>query len=42
VIKNVAGYDLAKLVHGCYGTLALLAQVVLRLHPLPGRASPCG
>jgi len=35
VIKNVAGYDLAKLVHGCYGTLALLAQVVLRLHPLP-------
>ncbi|HEY0577456.1 MAG TPA: FAD-binding protein [Pseudonocardia sp.] len=35
VIKNVAGYDLAKLVHGCYGTLALLAEVVLRLHPLP-------
>lgn len=35
VIKNVAGYDLAKVVHGAYGTLAVLAEVVLRLHPLP-------
>jgi glycolate oxidase FAD binding subunit len=35
VIKNVAGYDLAKLVHGAYGTLAVIAEVVLRLHPLP-------
>src|SRR6478609_1483107 len=35
VIKNVAGYDLAKLVHGAYGTLAVVAEVVLRLHPLP-------
>lgn len=35
VIKNVAGYDLAKLLHGSYGTLAVLAEVVLRLHPLP-------
>ncbi|KAA9150414.1 FAD-binding protein [Amycolatopsis acidicola] len=35
VIKNVAGYDLAKLVHGSYGSLALLAEVVLRLHPVP-------
>ncbi|GAA5159345.1 FAD-binding oxidoreductase [Pseudonocardia eucalypti] len=35
VIKNVAGYDLAKLVHGCHGTLALIAEVTLRLHPLP-------
>jgi glycolate oxidase FAD binding subunit len=35
VIKNVAGYDLAKLVHGSYGTLAVIAEVVLRLHPLP-------
>ena len=33
VIKNVAGYDLAKLVHGSYGTLAVIAEVVLRLHP---------
>lgn len=35
VIKNVAGYDLAKIVHGSYGTLAVVAEVVLRLHPVP-------
>ncbi|MDN5767593.1 MAG: FAD-binding oxidoreductase [Humibacillus sp.] len=35
VIKNVAGYDLAKLVYGSLGTLALVAEVVVRLHPLP-------
>jgi glycolate oxidase FAD binding subunit len=35
VIKNVAGYDLAKLVHGSLGSLALVAEVVLRLHPSP-------
>jgi glycolate oxidase FAD binding subunit len=35
VIKNVAGYDLAKIVHGAYGTLAVIAEVVLRLHPVP-------
>jgi len=34
VIKNVAGYDLAKLLHGSYGTLGVLAEVVLRLHPV--------
>lgn len=38
VIKNVAGYDLAKLVHGSYGSLGLLAEVVLRLHPIPAYA----
>lgn len=36
VIKNVAGYDLAKLLIGSYGTLALIASVAVRLHPLPG------
>jgi glycolate oxidase FAD binding subunit len=45
VIKNVAGYDLAKLVHGAYGTLAVIAEVVLRLHPVPQAAAtlvlPC-
>jgi glycolate oxidase FAD binding subunit len=45
VIKNVAGYDLAKVVHGSYGALAVVAEVVLRLHPLPKAAAtlelPC-
>jgi len=35
VIKNVAGYDLAKLMHGSLGSLALIGEVVLRLHPIP-------
>jgi glycolate oxidase FAD binding subunit len=35
VIKNVAGYDLAKLFAGSYGTLGLIATVSLRLHPAP-------
>ena len=35
VIKNVAGYDLAKLFTGAFGTLGLIVQVSVRLHPLP-------
>ncbi len=35
VIKNVAGYDLAKIVNGSLGSLALIAEVVVRLHPRP-------
>ncbi|MCY7343594.1 MAG: FAD-binding oxidoreductase, partial [Pseudonocardia sp.] len=35
VIKNVAGYDLAKLMYGSLGSLAVVAEVVLRLHPRP-------
>ena len=35
VIKNVAGYDLSKLQTGAFGTLGLITQVALRLHPLP-------
>jgi glycolate oxidase FAD binding subunit len=35
VIKNVAGYDLAKLFHGSLGTLGVIAELVLRLHPAP-------
>jgi glycolate oxidase FAD binding subunit len=38
VVKNVAGYDLGKLVCGSRGTLGLIARVSLRLHPLPGAA----
>ena len=36
VIKNVAGYDLAKLFTGSFGTLGLIARVAVRLHPAPG------
>lgn len=39
VIKNVAGYDLAKLLHGSYGTLGVLVEVVLRLHPVAKRTA---
>jgi glycolate oxidase FAD binding subunit len=39
VIKNVAGYDLAKLLHGSYGTLGVIAEVVLRLHPVAKRTA---
>jgi glycolate oxidase FAD binding subunit len=35
VVKNVAGYDLGKLVCGSRGRLGLIARVSLRLHPLP-------
>lgn len=35
VIKNVAGYDLAKLFTGSFGTLGIILSVSVRLHPLP-------
>jgi glycolate oxidase FAD binding subunit len=35
VVKNVAGYDLARLVCGSEGKLALIGRASFRLHPLP-------
>ena len=38
VVKNVAGYDLARLICGSRGRLALIARASFRLHPLPKAA----
>lgn len=38
VIKNVAGYDLSKVFCGSFGTLGMIGEVVLRLHPVPQRS----
>src|SRR5437588_453992 len=38
VVKNVAGYDLPKLVTGALGTLGVITRAVFRLHPLPRKA----
>jgi glycolate oxidase FAD binding subunit len=42
VIKNVAGYDLAKLFAGSFGTLGLILSVSVRLHPLHDRTTTLG
>jgi glycolate oxidase FAD binding subunit len=34
VVKNVAGYDLMKLLTGSYGTLGAIVQVTFRVYPL--------
>jgi glycolate oxidase FAD binding subunit len=34
VVKNVAGYDLGKLVIGSLGTLAVVTEALFRLHPV--------
>jgi glycolate oxidase FAD binding subunit len=39
VVKNVAGYDLGKLVCGSAGRYAAIARASLRLHPLPASAA---
>ena len=38
VVKNVAGYDLARLVCGSRGRFALIARASFRLHPTPKAA----
>jgi len=39
VIKNVAGYDIAKLFTGSFGTLGAIVELSVRLHPLPPETS---
>jgi glycolate oxidase FAD binding subunit len=38
VVKNVAGYDVHKLMCGAFGTLGIIAEVNFRLHPIESPA----
>lgn len=38
VVKNVAGYDLHKLLTGSFGTLGVIADVNFRLHPVEAQS----
>lgn len=39
VVKNVAGYDLSRLLTGSYGTLGVIVEISLKLFPLPSAQS---
>jgi glycolate oxidase FAD binding subunit len=39
VVKNVAGYDLGKLISGSFGSLAVIVSATFKLTPLPGASS---
>ena len=39
VVKNVAGYDMCKLFTGSLGTLAIIAEVTLRVAPIPAHSA---
>ena len=41
VMKNVAGYDLSKLMTGAYGTLGIILEVSLKVVPLPESEVTC-
>jgi glycolate oxidase FAD binding subunit len=38
VVKNVAGYDLHKLMTGAFGTLGIITEITFRLHSIPKHA----
>jgi glycolate dehydrogenase FAD-binding subunit len=41
VVKSVTGYDIPKLLVGSLGTLAVVGELTLRLHPLPEVEATC-